>query len=152
MINSYKKMNAEQKQNFNDKFSAFAEVAPNERQIAAADKKAQRRSKMLKALKKDAEIVSRAILNTYGKGKSDSKPSELMQKVIDGLKDITTDMSDKEFKNKISTLQTSIDDYIEKRGYPGKKDRIERMQTLHELRRTIADYKNERKGQGRKNS
>ena len=52
-------------------------------------------------------------------------------------------LSPKEFRDRIDQLEKSIDNYLEKRPYPSKADRIERQQYLITLRHKLASYKKE---------
>ncbi|SNU08059.1 hypothetical protein SAMN06297422_11487 [Lachnospiraceae bacterium] len=148
MLTKYEKLNPIQKQTLAGKYAEIAEVrqpgVQNQVQNSARkDRKDIQNRNMIKAFSKNSLRFIKAVERTYGKGKSDSKPSSLMQDVLNGLKGFTPDMSIGEFSKRLDTLQKSVNKYIEKRGYPSKTDRVERIEYLHELNTEIYKTKKE---------
>ena len=77
-----------------------------------------------------------------------------MKKVANSLKGFRTDMSVEEFEKQLKALDEVVDIYVEKKGFPSKSDRVDRLEFVKNLKIDIADYKNEaesiRKGKGGK--
>ena len=148
MLNKYEKLKPAEKQQLAAKFAEFAEVRQPgaQRQAGNAVRKknvdVQNRN-MIKAFSKNALKFIKMVEKTYGKNKSDSKPSSLMQSVLKGLKGFTPDMSLEEFSKKLDALQKSVNNYTEKRGLPKKADRVERIESLFELNTEIYKTKQE---------
>ncbi len=148
-LQMYEKLKPAEKQQLRELYAPLAEVREqgaienNGRNVGRADNKELQNKMMINAFVKKAAVCISNIKSTYGKGKSDSKPSELMMAVVKGLKGFNADMSVEEFNKKLETLQESVDKYIEKRGMPSKADRVERKEFLMELRTDIYQYKQE---------
>ncbi|SEG28131.1 hypothetical protein SAMN04487934_11362 [Eubacterium ruminantium] len=149
-ISEYEKLKPQQKQQLRALYEPLAEVRDpnavlqdNGRVAGKTDKKELRNRIMINAFVKKAEACIKNIKSTYGKGKSDSKPSELMMAVVRGLKGFSSDMSVEEFNKKLQSLQESVDKYIDKRGLPSKADRVDRREFLMGIRTDIVQYKQE---------
>ena len=118
---------------------------------------------MLKFFAKDIEKFRLDIYSTYGKGKSDSSPSSLMEDVIKAMTNFSAKgkkkgaetpegraqdmmkLTPEEFDTKVNALIKSIDKYLNKRQNPTKGDRVDRNEHLMSLKRKLLDYKNENK-------
>ena len=116
---------------------------------------------MLKFFAKDIEKFRLDIYSTYGKGKSDSSPSSLMEDVIKAMTNFSAKgkkkgaetpegrardmmkLSPDEFDTKVNALIKSIDKYLNKRQNPTKGDRVDRNEHMMSLKRKLLDYKNE---------
>ena len=148
MLKKYEKLKPAEKQQFAAKFAELAEVRQPGAQRQAGNavrknnKEVQNRN-MIKAFYKNALKFIKMVEKTYGKNKSDSKPSSLMQSILKGLKGFTPDMSLEEFSKKLDALQKSVNNYTDKRGFPKKADRVERIESLFELNTEINKTKQE---------
>ena len=116
---------------------------------------------MLKYFAKDIEKFRLDIYGTYGKGKSDSSPSSLMEDVIKAMTNFSAqgkkkgaetpegrardmmNLKPEEFDKKVNALIKSIDKYLNKRQNPTKYDRVDRNEYMMSLKRKLIDYKNE---------
>ena len=156
-LKAYEKLKPDEKNQLAELYAPLAEVREPElapRGRNANESKALLNRRMISAFAKNAEKVISQIKGTYGKGKSDSKPSADMKKVANSLKGFRTDMSVEEFEKQLKALDEVVDIYVEKKGFPSKSDRVDRLEFVKNLKIDIADYKNEaesiRKGKGGK--
>ena len=146
MLGKYEKLKPAEKNQLAEAFAHLADPAQQAVQNPDVNRKVNKQiqsKNMIEAFVKNAERFIKGIEGTYGKGKSDSKPSDLMQGVINALKSFDSDMHVKDFGKNLETLQDAINKYVEKRGYPGKADRVERIEYLYELRTEIHKAKQE---------
>ena len=131
-----------------DKFispKAIARLASDKTKIGDISK-SNIRSHALKldAFSSDMKQLITDINQTYGKGRSDSKPSSLMKDVLiamrRSLRDISN-VSNEEFINNISNIQTAVDSYLTKKGPSDKLDRTERRNYVQALKEKLISYK-----------
>ena len=103
-------------------------------------------AEMFKGFSNDISAFIEGIKNTYGKGKSDSKPSDLMKDVLismrRSLRNISN-VSNEEFLMNLANIEKAADAYLEKRDFQEKDDRIERREQVLALKDAVRTYRGE---------
>lgn len=95
----------------------------------------------------DIRKIVNSIKETYGPGKADKKPSDMMKDLAGFMWKLNKQNLDKltpeEFDNLMDVIEAKADNYLDTHKNPTKPDRIKRSSEVIKVKWAVAEYRNE---------
>lgn len=132
------------------KYKAFEKKNENpqaEKRKSKEEKIASQMAAMKEGFAADMKKLLSGIDATYGIGKSDKSPSDLMRNLTGFMNKLNkknlSKLTPEEFSDALDVLESKADNYLNKRNTPSKDDRIKRNSEVLKIKWAVADYRSE---------